>query len=239
MTYKCGTCETEYPNNVGLCPACVENLGGESSYVVLVRAEPMEELLPEWATGHATEAFEVGSQMRTRDGRRHGNAVVVAMDGDPGFSKVRITVITDYGNKVVYSPDEMVSGFHPPKWVMDPSKHIGVQKHAEYFDKMERALYGILNDGAVWKDLPLKHREQVWDALCAGASEQEPEVAPVAKERKGWGSWVTLNSVIHKQALAVTCPICGMDPNDQCVDEENKDLPAHTVHTAREEECPF
>lgn len=59
------------------------------------------------------------------------------------------------------------------------------------------------------------------------------------EEPKNWGATLTLNSVIYNQALQVRCSTCGMNANDQCVDENNDALPALTVHQSRENECPF
>lgn len=89
-----------------------------------------EQPLPEWATGHTADGtWQVGAQMRTRDGRRTGNGVIVAMDGDFNLEACRISVITDSGNKVVFTPGEVMGHFYHPEWVMDLSKHMGVQKY--------------------------------------------------------------------------------------------------------------
>lgn len=169
--------------------------------------------LPEWATGTTDGIWEIGAQMRTRDGRRTGNGVIVAMDGDFNLEACRITIITDSGNKVVFTPGEVMGHFYHPEWIMDLSKHMGVQKY---------------ND-----EHPCDHRIAKPVATSYAESYAEED------RPKGWGSTLHLNSVIYNQALQVKCPTCGRNANDQCVDENNDALLALTVHQSREDECPF
>lgn len=105
-----------------------------------------EQPLPEWATGTTDGTWQVGAQMRTRDGRRTGNGVIVAMDGDFDIEACRITIITDYGNKLVYTPGEVMSSFYHTEWIMDLTKHMGVKK---YNDEHPDDRYGKVLDFGV------------------------------------------------------------------------------------------
>lgn len=76
--------------------------------------------IPPWASHASNGRFdEIGAQLATRDGRRHGNAVVVEIT----FSIERgllVFAVTDAGNNIGgRTLEEMEASFYPPRWVMD------------------------------------------------------------------------------------------------------------------------
>lgn len=77
--------------------------------------------LPQWAERHAfVGGLELGSQLPTRDGRRHGNAVVVDLiRAAPGSVEVcGFLVITDAGNEMTFTCAEIEDEFYPPMFIM-------------------------------------------------------------------------------------------------------------------------
>lgn len=82
-------------------------------------------LLPKWAIGLSDgDYMQVGAQLRTRDGRRTGNAFVSKTYTlqCPQKSKGLLTVaetITDAGNVMTLIMEELEELFYPPLWIMD------------------------------------------------------------------------------------------------------------------------
>ena len=77
------------------------------------------ELLPSWAIG-TSSTLVLGSHLATRDGRKTGNAHVIWVNRGSPPSQIRnCTVLTDAGNQMVLSPEEIDGLFWPPKYVSD------------------------------------------------------------------------------------------------------------------------
>ena len=60
------------------------------------------------------------AQLQTRDGRRMGNAVILAVDVEQWEDNLvdLYTIITDFGNVLRLTEDGLETYFHPPKWKM-------------------------------------------------------------------------------------------------------------------------
>lgn len=83
--------------------------------------------MPPWAIGVYKGVLVPGLQLSTRDGRRMGNAVVIETHEHCSLFKSWevSTVITDIGNKLELTTNELWELFHEPKWVMDFHRHNG------------------------------------------------------------------------------------------------------------------
>jgi hypothetical protein len=80
-------------------------------------------LLPDWATG-TTTSWCVGAQLRTKDGRRLGNAVVAS------YHQGELSpweVITDAGTTLRLNEAELDELFWPPSWVMNVASSPGIR----------------------------------------------------------------------------------------------------------------
>lgn len=74
--------------------------------------------VPEWAARRAKDYFEVGAVLPTRDGRRCGNATVIALDPVNRLATVR----TDAGTVFRLGRDDAAELFWPPDWIQaDPN----------------------------------------------------------------------------------------------------------------------
>ena len=74
--------------------------------------------LPPWAVRKSNGTYmELYAQLPTRDGRKIGNAVIVAIESS-AFAIIA-TVKTDIGNSVRMVEKELEEYFHPPKYIMD------------------------------------------------------------------------------------------------------------------------
>jgi hypothetical protein len=79
--------------------------------------------LPDWATG-TTTSWCVGAQLRTKDGRRLGNAVIASYRlGELSPWEV----VTDAGTTLRLDEAELDELFWPPSWVMDVATSPGVR----------------------------------------------------------------------------------------------------------------
>lgn len=93
---------------------------------------------PDWSVGPAEKNMQVGAQLMTRDGRRVGNAVVARIQkldfsslyksatGEPVLKEVA-TVVTDAGNVIACTAEELDQLFWPAVWIMDISTHPGIR----------------------------------------------------------------------------------------------------------------
>lgn len=82
-------------------------------------------LLPPWAIGEALGDYTLpGALLPTRDGRRTGNAILVKEKRHGTFF-----VVTDSGNYLLMTLEEMKQLFYPPKWVSRVWDHPGVLRH--------------------------------------------------------------------------------------------------------------
>lgn len=78
-------------------------------------------LMPPWASGMAHGVYiTVGAMLPTRDGRRMGNAVVKSIRRQRSFWVA--DVMTDAGNIVTMTENELREQFWPPTWLrkLDP-----------------------------------------------------------------------------------------------------------------------
>lgn len=83
------------------------------------------ELLPPWAIGVASGNYTLpGALLPTRDGRSMGNAIMVKEKRHGTFF-----VVTDSGNYLLVTLEEMKQLFYPPKWLSRVWDHPGVLKH--------------------------------------------------------------------------------------------------------------
>lgn len=79
--------------------------------------------LPPWAIGRARpgQYDQLGAQLPTRDGRRIGNAVVIAVGVEShGISTTEIE--TDAGTRKRLTVGELRELFHEPEWIMDAAQ---------------------------------------------------------------------------------------------------------------------
>lgn len=83
------------------------------------------EPMPGWATGAAASPMQVGAQLRTRDGRRIGNAVTVG--ARELFGRTVAVIVTDAGSWANATEQELAELFHPPRWLMRIDDHPGLR----------------------------------------------------------------------------------------------------------------
>jgi hypothetical protein len=76
--------------------------------------------LPEWASHKAEGDYTaLRASLPTRDGRRTGNAVNVGLSDRQWEGVATIyKIVTDAGNILRVTENEMKEMFHPPKWCM-------------------------------------------------------------------------------------------------------------------------
>ena len=74
-------------------------------------------LWPIWAIGRADSSIALGAQLCTKDGRRIGNACVVASVENSDS----VSILTDAGTRLVLNATEVDELFHPAIWLMDPA----------------------------------------------------------------------------------------------------------------------
>lgn len=84
------------------------------------------EPMPSWATGEAVSLMQLGAQLRTRDGRRSGNAATVGTRHIHG--KTLAVVVTDAGTWLTLNERELDELFHPPQWLMRIDDHPGLKR---------------------------------------------------------------------------------------------------------------
>jgi len=81
--------------------------------------EALEALfLPRWAVAAhpaAPAPLQVGAALATKDGRRFGNALVFYTDG--AEAAPLFNIITDMGNTLTLTQEELDEGFYRPSWV--------------------------------------------------------------------------------------------------------------------------
>lgn len=76
--------------------------------------------LPDWASKRAEGDYTLpNASLPTRDGRVSGNAVMIGISNRQyGRTEMIYTVITDSGNVLYYTENELKYAYYPPKWVM-------------------------------------------------------------------------------------------------------------------------
>jgi hypothetical protein len=89
---------------------------GESTTNTSNDVAPPEDELPEWAAGRYTGTIIEMTQLQTRDGRRVGNATV--FDISANAFGATIHVVTDAGNIMSLSLNEVLEFFHEPEYIL-------------------------------------------------------------------------------------------------------------------------
>lgn len=81
--------------------------------------------IPEWAIGRTSLPTIIGAQLRTKDGRKCGNAVTVDF---PVLvhGLILAKVVTDAGTEMLLTENEIGELFYPPEFVMDVSTAPGM-----------------------------------------------------------------------------------------------------------------
>lgn len=75
---------------------------------------------PEWAIGPANGELVLGAMLPTRDGRRTGNAHIIAERPSAlGPGRNLYLLITDAGNTFVMSADEIQEAYYTPQYYSD------------------------------------------------------------------------------------------------------------------------
>lgn len=96
-----------------------------SNVVIAMQAlvQEWEDLLPTWAVRHAVQGvLEAGAQLPTRDGRRMGNAHIVAVLASRlDLTRPYYSVLTDAGNSMILNSTEINEIFWPPAYIADVS----------------------------------------------------------------------------------------------------------------------
>ena len=81
--------------------------------------------LPYWAEKLSSGSYmEDGAQLSTRDGRRIGNAVIILIYNHYGLKEEVAVCITDAGNVLRLTNNELKEIFYPPKYIMKESEYI-------------------------------------------------------------------------------------------------------------------
>lgn len=93
----------------------------------------IEEPLPEWAEGFTNKYKTLNASLPTRDGRNTGNGVVIAFVEQRNTSIIK--VVTDAGNILNLTDNEVEELFYKPKYVMKQllSTHMEALKK-EFYD---------------------------------------------------------------------------------------------------------
>lgn len=88
--------------------------------------------LPEWAISRTDGQLVLGAQLPTRDGRRTGNAHIIAITTAEWAKDGNLyTVLTDAGSIVRFTTGEICSAFYPPQYVSGVDEVIRKFQRAE------------------------------------------------------------------------------------------------------------
>ncbi|MDX9668667.1 hypothetical protein [Pseudomonas sp. P8_250] len=92
----------------------------DAMYVAMRENLALLYYLPSWADARLEGEWVQFAQLQTKDGRRMGNAVILAVDTEVwGDKEVELhTIITDFGNVLRLTERELEEQFFPPKWKM-------------------------------------------------------------------------------------------------------------------------
>ena len=60
------------------------------------------------------EFYDVGVVLKTRDGRKIGNAIIIKSEVSKNFDGLEIDIETDFGNVTTLTTKELASMFHEP-----------------------------------------------------------------------------------------------------------------------------
>lgn len=88
-------------------------------------ADQIDFPLPEWAIARTSLLTTIGAQLRTKDGRRCGNAVTVEFPIE-SHGLILAKVITDAGSEMLLTENELGELFYQPEYVMDISTAPGM-----------------------------------------------------------------------------------------------------------------
>ncbi len=108
--------------------------------------QELTEPMPSWALCPSIPGtIEDMSQLLTRDGRRIGNAVIFKIDYSSQHNLTLFHIVTDAGNILTLTFNEMNEMFYEPKWIMkalpnDDSEHV-----SEMLNKWMNDRYGLSN----------------------------------------------------------------------------------------------
>ena len=79
-----------------------------------------EFLVPSWALAKTQGELVLGANLPTKDGRKIGNAhIVAAVQGVLNTSQMLYTILTDAGTEVVLNSSEITELFYPPEYISD------------------------------------------------------------------------------------------------------------------------
>jgi hypothetical protein len=140
----------------------------------LAQPEPegvSDEVMPHWATG-VTTSWCVGAQLRTKDGRRLGNAVIASYRlGELSPWEV----VTDAGTTLRLNEAELDELFWPPSWVMNVASSPGIRaRTAMAQPEPEGATDSeVLTDEAI-EELTWRHTCEIGDLGVGIAVEDAP-----------------------------------------------------------------
>lgn len=100
-------------------------------------------LLPHWADKNLNGEIEVFAQLSTKDGRRTGNGIIMTMaEGEYfGVPIIMYAVLTDFGNVIFVTREELLAMFHPPVFRM--KKHLAIFRYntMQIYMQLEREVY--------------------------------------------------------------------------------------------------
>lgn len=118
----------------------------KEDFMKLNQIQEIEEPMPEWALHRASsKSFVKMTQLNTRDGRETGNAVVFDISMDTATYEPRFHIITDAGNILTLTVDEMMDMFHEPEWVMKELPNDWDQNVSEKISEWYEKRYGPIN----------------------------------------------------------------------------------------------
>lgn len=90
-----------------------------------MNTEPIDFPMPEWAVARTSHSTTIGAQLRTKDGRKCGNAVTVEFPVE-SLGLILAKVITDAGTEMLLTENELGELFYQPEFVMDVSTAPGM-----------------------------------------------------------------------------------------------------------------
>ncbi|HCA23134.1 MAG TPA: hypothetical protein DEP32_03120 [Pseudomonas sp.] len=107
------------------------------------------EHLPEWATGHAKGEYVLGAHLPTRDGRRCGNAHIIATEKARwDEAKTVYVCLTDAGRVMRLTKSELEDSFYPPEWISDineVNRKFSPHVNLSSIEKAKQRLQGFLH----------------------------------------------------------------------------------------------
>jgi hypothetical protein len=115
--------------------------------------------LPDWTVKISGDQLELGAYLATRDGRKHGNAHVIAIKGSIlRLGELSYTLLTECGTRMNLTKAEILSAFYPTQRVSD------LQVVLERFNHAPSPTKAVIHSCAECGD-PVPAREACCD-LC-------------------------------------------------------------------------